>query len=262
MEIKILSEKDNILQFSIDGIDHVLANTLRRLMLAEVPVLSVDEVEFNKNNSALYDEIISHRIGLIPLTTDLKTYNLKDECKCKGKGCAMCQVLLSLDATGPVTVYSGDLKSKDPKVVPVYDKIPIVKLLKGQKLKLEATAILGKGKEHMKFSPGWFYYQHYPVVKVNNPKNVEEINISCPTKVFEVSDGKLKVKRLESCTLCNQCVDLANPENSISVNAEKNKFIFTMESFGQLPNKEIVSKALEIFDNKLDELEKLVKKAK
>jgi len=259
MEIKIINQKDDSLDLAIDGIDNVMANTLRRLMLAEVPTLAIEEIEFQKNGSALYDEILAHRIGLIPLKTDLKSYNLKEECKCKGEGCALCQVELTLDVTGPATVNSGELKCKDPAVKPVFDNIPIVKLIKGQKLKLSATAVLGKGKTHMKFSPGWFYYQQYPEIKIGNVKKENEIKDICPTNVFEVENEKLKVKHLENCTLCNACME---KDENIEVSGSKDKFIFHMESWGQLDNKEIFLKALDIFDKKLNEFEKELKKSK
>ena len=257
MEITLLAKKDDKLTLVIEGIDNVMANTLRRLMLAEVPVLAVEDVEFHKNGSALYDEILAHRIGLIPLKTDLKSYNLKEECKCKGEGCALCQVEFSLDATGPCTVYAAEMKCKDPAIKPVYDNMPIVKLIKGQKLKFDAVAVLGKGKTHMKFAPGWFYYQQYPEIKIGNVKNADEVVKVCPTGVFDADGGKLKVKQLEKCVLCNACVD---KDENIEVRGKKDKFLFYMESFGQLDNKEIFLKALEIFDKKLAEFEKELKK--
>jgi DNA-directed RNA polymerase subunit D len=98
----------------------------------------------------LYDEMIAHRLGLVPLTTDLKSYNLPQKCTCKGAGCAKCQLKVSLKAKSAGLVLSSEIKTKDPEVKPVFDDIPVVKLLKGQDLELTATAVLGKGKEHAK----------------------------------------------------------------------------------------------------------------
>lgn len=161
MEVKLVEnqEKKNRLIFSLKGVDTAYANTLRRIMGFEVPVMAIEEVEFRKNTSILYDEMISHRLGLIPLTTDLKSYNMMSECKCKGAGCASCTVKLILKAQGPCTVYSSDIKSKDPEIKPINGKMPIVKLLEGQELEFEATAVLGQGKEHSKWCPGLVYYK-------------------------------------------------------------------------------------------------------
>ena len=218
MKIEILDKKDNELVFMIEGINSAIANTIRRVIVAEVPVLAVDEVNFVKNQTALYDEILAHRIGLIPIKTDLKAYSFKDE----GGSKATTELKLTLKASGPRTVYSGDFKSKDPKCVPVYDNIPLVTLLKDKELVLEATAILGRGKEHIKFSPGLCHY------------------VNAPMKFKSMEDLNLKDDQEFS----------------------KDKFIFFIESWGQLSCKEIFDEAMKILDKKLDEFGKKVMKAK
>jgi DNA-directed RNA polymerase subunit D len=95
--------------------------------------------------------MIAQRVGLIPLSTDLKTYSIKSECKCDGKGCARCEASFVLEKSGPATVYSGDMKAQDSKVKPVFDNIPITKLGNGQKIKVEMFARLGFMSEHAKF---------------------------------------------------------------------------------------------------------------
>jgi len=258
MKIQTISKTDNELCFVLSGIDSVYANTLRRIMLVEIPVLAIDEVTFIKNDSALYDEIIAHRLGLIPLTTDLKTYEKKDSCSCKGKGCAKCQLTLSLKAKGPCTVYASSLESTDPKVKPAYPDLPIVKLLEGQKLELEATAVCGIGKEHIKFSPGLAYYRAYPIIELKGCKDKLIADI-CPKKVFEFSD-KLEIKNLINCDLCKACEESCK-DNSIKVSASETNFIFNIESFGQIKPIEILQTALKVLEGKLEEFEyKLTKK--
>jgi DNA-directed RNA polymerase subunit D len=161
MDVKLVENQDkkNRLIFSVKGVDTAYANTIRRIMGFEVPVMAIDEIEFRKNTSILYDELIAHRLGLVPLSTDLKSYNMMNECKCKGAGCASCTVKLTLKAQGPCTVYTSDIKSKDPEIKPIQGKMPIVKLLEGQELELEATAVLGQGKTHSKWCPGLVYYK-------------------------------------------------------------------------------------------------------
>lgn len=118
--------------------------------------MAIDDVMILENNSVMYDEILAHRLGLIPVTTD-QTYNLPEECTCKSElGCEKCRASLSLEveATDPVdVVYTSSLKPENPEVKPVSDKIPIIKLAQGQRVKLEAYARLGRGRDHAKWQP-------------------------------------------------------------------------------------------------------------
>src|SRR3989442_13980750 len=104
----------------------------------------------------MYDEILADRLGLIAITTD-QSYNLPEECTCKSElGCEKCRASLSLEveASDPVeVVYTSHLKPENPEVKPVSDKVPIVKLAQGQRIKLEAYAPLGRGRDHAKAQP-------------------------------------------------------------------------------------------------------------
>src|SRR3989338_3563457 len=150
MEITVLttSKDKNEMSFLLKGSTPAFVNTVRRLVMAKVPVMAIHEVEFRKNNSTLYDEVLAHRLGLVPLKTDLKSYEVAETPEDLEK--SKCHVKLTLQTKGPCVVYASDLKSKDPKIVPVYPKMIIAKLLEGQELELEATAILGYGKDHIK----------------------------------------------------------------------------------------------------------------
>jgi len=264
MEVRFL-EKDkekHKLSFIIKGINYTLANLLRRSMIEEVPVIAVEDVEFRKNNSILYDEIIAHRLGLVPFTTDLKSYNLQEKCKCKGKGCAKCTLKMILKAKGSGTVYASDIKTKDPKVKPVYPKMPIVKLLKNQDLELEAVMVLGKGKEHTKWSPCLCYYKYKPVIEITkNVSNPEELVKVCPVNIFELKDKKVVINKdnLLKCHLCRACVETSD---AVKLTEKDDEFVFYVESWGQLGCKEIVIEALNIFKEQLQDFEKGVKEIK
>ena len=155
--IKILESSDSLVKLLLKGIDRVYANALRRFAISEVPCMAIDEIVIHDNSSVLYDEILAHRLGLIPLTTDLEGYILPQDCDCKTSlGCTKCRVLLVLDAVATdevKTIYSGDLVSEDTRVKPYVDNIPIIKLAPSQKIKLEAYAKLGKGRHHAKWQP-------------------------------------------------------------------------------------------------------------
>lgn len=263
MTFQIIEKNENEVRAIVSGVNFTFMNSLRRAMMSEVPTIAIEDVYITKNNSALYDEIIAHRLGLIPLKTDLKTYEFRDQCKCKGKGCGRCTVKFTLKARGPKTVYSGDLQSSDPKVIPVYEKIPIVKLLENQELVLEADAILGRGKEHAKWSPCIATYQHYPKIQIDSklcPSNCKKCVDACPRGVLEIKNGKLRVipSKLVECNLCLACVD-ACPKDAIKVEGDKNKFILSVESWGQIPPLEIMKHAVDILVEQADEFVKKLK---
>ncbi len=256
MKIKILDidRKKEKLTFLLEDSTPGFANALRRTMIEQVPTMAIEDVEFRKNSSVLYDEIVAHRLALIPLKTDLKTYVLPEKCTCNGEGCAKCTLKFTLKAKGPCMVYSSELKSKDPSVVPVYDNIPIVKLLKGQELELEATAVLGKGSVHAKWSPCLAYYKYKPDILFNEKaKNVEECVKVCPKNIYVNKSNKVVIDKdkLNDCILCGACVDAT--EGNIKLNESDKDFIFTIESWGQLNVKEIVSVAVDLLMEQANE---------
>lgn len=263
MEIKLLEsdKKNGTAVFVLTKTTPSFGNLIRKYVLEKVPTMAVEDIEFRKNGSVLYDEIIAHRIGLIPLTTDLKTYNLPQECKCKGEGCARCSVKMTLSTKGPGTIYASDIKSKDSKIKPAYPKMPIVKLLKGQDLELGAVAFLGQGKDHVKWSPGHIYYKYTPIIDIKGEvKNPEKIKQACPVDVFDVKGDKLVINKnnLIKCHLCGACQDL---NQKIVIGEDNTELIFYVESFGQLSCREMVAKAMELFEADLNEFGAQLKKA-
>ena len=114
-----LKEKTNDSITFITEVEDSLVNAVRRYF-NEISVVAINEIEIFKNDSALYDETIAHRIGLIPIKTD-KNVSDKEVLKFK----------LSVSKEG--TIYSKDLKGK---IELVYDSIPITILNKDQELEI------------------------------------------------------------------------------------------------------------------------------
>jgi DNA-directed RNA polymerase subunit D len=266
VEIEVLEKNEASLRLLIQGVDVPFINALRRIVISEVPSMAIDEIMMIENSSMLQDEIIAHRLGLIPLRTDLDSYNLPEECPCKSEfGCNLCRVTLALDTEakgGPRTVYSGDLISENPNVKPVSDKIPILKLAREQRIKLEAYARLGKGKNQAKWQPvSMCTYKYFPKVEIAKRcdacgKCVE----ICPRRVLVKKDDKIEVGDLVACTLCRDCVE-ACPQSPppIEISGEENAFVFSLESTAALPPERIMTEATKILDKQLKELESEVK---
>ncbi len=240
-------KKTGRVTFLLKGSTPAFANSLRRIMIEAVPTMAIEDIEFAQNDSVLYDEVLAHRLGLIPLTTDLKGYEVKkpeDELSAKNS------VKLTLKAKGPCTVYAEDLKSKDPKVKPVHPKTPIAKLLKGQELELEATAVLGVGKTHVKFSPCLAWYNYKPKVSVNNShKDFDKFKDKYPPQIF--NNGKIDAKLIEQHDLYDACEGVN--DEIVKVERDPTTFIFNIEPWGQLNPSEILASAADHFTGLLDE---------
>jgi DNA-directed RNA polymerase subunit D len=254
-------KKSGRMRFLLKDATPALANALRRTMLEDVPTMAIEDVEFRKNSALLYDEIIAHRLGLIVLTTDLKNYEVPWKCTCEGKGCAKCTLTLSLKAKGPALVTAADLETKDPAVKPVFPQTPIVQLLKGQELQLEAVAVLGRGRDHAKWSPGrvWYTYRAKVVEVDNGHKDFEAFKARYPPQVFD-KDGRIDKKLIEQHGLYD-VVDDINPE-IVKVEYDPAQFVFHVEPWGQLSTKEIVAAALAVLEERLEEFEKALEAAK
>jgi DNA-directed RNA polymerase subunit D len=263
MEVELIEKKEDRIIFTLSEVPTAFANALRRSAMDEVPTMAIEDVEIEKNNSVLFDEMVAHRLGLVPLTTDLKSYNLPEKCTCKGAGCAKCQLKMSLASKSSGLVLSGDIKSKDPEVKPVFDEIPVVKLLKGQDLDLTAIAVLGKGKVHTKWSPGLVTYRYKSNIEIKKePQNPQEVAQSCPLKIFEVKNGKLSInkERVLLCHSCDACVEAS--KKAVEITADPNELIFTVESWGQLKPKEIMLRAAEELIEKAEEFQEKIKESK
>lgn len=211
-----------------------LANALRR-SVSEVPTLAIDEVEMFKNGSALYDEVLAHRLGLLALKTE-KSMNEKTS------------IDLKLTKKGPAMVYAGDMEGQAEVI---YPKTPITLLGENHKLELIATARIGTGRDHAKHIPGLCYYRH-----LLNVKSTPQID-----KVIEESKGYIKPEKKGSKWLC----DLRDSEVSKIEEMDKSaiedgdEIIFVIESYGNMPAKEILQGAIKALEGNLDEFEKNVK---
>lgn len=259
MKVKILQKKGEKLTFLLDGASPAFANALRRIMISEVPTLAIDEVNIMDNTSVLFDEVVTHRLGLIPLTFPAKRMNMPEGCKCKGKGCPLCQVRLKLDKSGPGIVYSGNLKSSNKAAKPTDSHIPIVELLKGQNIKLEGIAKLGLGRTHIKNQAANAAYQYYPELEANgvSKEDLKKIVDVCPKKALAVRGRKLVLKDPVNCDICRSCEELGE---GIKIKGNPTKFIFRVESVSGLNPRDIVIKANEILQEKAKEFKKELSK--
>ena len=154
--LEIIEQSERKIVVKLKNVPIQYANALRRICLTGIPVFAIDDVIIIENSSVLADEGIAHRLAMIPMRTDLTRFIEPSDCDCHSEvGCSRCRVMLMIDsgATDTTrTITSAELTSEDDVVKPVSDKIPIIELAPGQKVKLEAYARLGRGTEHAKWN--------------------------------------------------------------------------------------------------------------
>ena len=146
MSLNVISQNEQKISIKLKGIPLQYANALRRICLNGVPIYAIDKVDILVNSSVLADEGIAHRLGLIPLKTELSAVQQNNESD---------KIMFTLDSgetSESRTILSGELKSQDDIVKPIADNIPIVTLAPGQRLNIEAYARLGRGTEHAKWN--------------------------------------------------------------------------------------------------------------
>jgi DNA-directed RNA polymerase subunit D len=249
---KITSNKEKLV-FLLEGCTDTFANTIRRMILEEVPTLAIEDVEIKDNNTALYDEMLALRLGLIPIKTDLTSYRLpKNEDEITERS-AQCTLQIKLKSAKKGVVRAGDAESADSKCTFVQSDVPVVKLLSKQKLDLTMTAVVGQGKEHTKWSPGMAFYKKEAIVKVGKVKDPKFIADSSSDGVFTLKAGSLSVNadKVNASHLLNYYAEL---DEGINVTYTDNK-IFTVESWGQLSCKDMLTKSAEILFEKAEEME-------
>ncbi|MFB3048048.1 MAG: DNA-directed RNA polymerase subunit D [Nitrosopumilaceae archaeon] len=206
--LEILSQDDKEMSIKLKGISLQYANALRRICLNGVPVFAIDTVDIIENSSVLADEGIAHRLGLIPLKTDLSRFVEPSKCECHSEsGCSNCRVMLMIDvgeSDTTRTVYSNELTSEDDTVKPTSDKIPIVVMAPGQRLKIEAYARLGRGTEHAKWNSSNIS------TLVNTEKEgeylltVESTGALTPQQIFIEGIGELSMRLEEFKTILKE----------------------------------------------------------
>ncbi len=265
MKVEVRDLKEDRAILLIEDASPALANALRRTLVADVPKMAIEDVEFHlgpirgedgkeyESITPLFDEIIAHRLSLIPIPTDLDLFVPRDICEaCGGEGCTNCTIMYSLNKKGPCTVFSGDLEPiGDSKYKPVDTHIPIVKLGEGQAMLVYATAILGTGRGHAKWQGAQAAaYKYYPGLQFD-PKDKaldETVADVCPVNILEAGDEGFRVTDIEKCTLCKLCEEAS--EGRMKVVGDTTKFIFRFETDRSLTAGQALVKALEILHEK------------
>lgn len=268
MQLELLELSDTKISFVLSGSSPYFVNSLRRALITDVPKMAIEDVEFHlgpirdasgkefESIFPIFDEMVAHRLGLLPIPTDLDVYTFKDKCKCGGEGCPSCRIMFKLNKMGPCTVYSGDLEPlDDPKLAIRDDLIPIIKLTDGQAPLIYATAYLGTSAMHAKWqtciSVG---YRYYPEIQISEKKcdGCGKCVERCPRKVLRLDKKKAAVEKLAACVLCESCEE-ACPNAAIKARGDETRFIMGFETDGSVPAVRALSYALKKLEDEFTE---------
>jgi DNA-directed RNA polymerase subunit D len=277
MKLEVRELTDTKCSFVVDDLRTDVLNTIRRTLISEVPKMAIDEVEFHMgpirdeegneydSNSALFDEMIAHRLSLVPIPTDLEHFTFRDQCECGGSGCPHCTIIYVMNKKGPCTVYSGDLQPLGDMSLRIKEElIPVVKLKEKQALLIYATAVMGRGKDHAKWQPVTICgYMNYPKLIVNNDVKIDDPDAVVevfPEGVLQNSKGKLVVKDLrplekkDPSYYDSPVLDAmdGSEKKIVEISYEENKFVFTFETDGSIPAKDALNYALNHLNEKYE----------
>lgn len=290
-KVEILELRDDFIKFVLYETDTSVANSVRRVMMSEIPTLAIDLVNIEINTSVLTDEFLAHRLGMVPLTFDgtqedfKKRFNYSEDCDCD-ENCPHCSVEFECSAVADkevLTITSKDLTTQDLHVRVVDfssleekqntqdEGIILLKLGSGQQIKFTATAKLGIAKEHAKWAPvAAVSYMFEPIITLNpavmdtlTSDQKQQFIKSCPTQVYEYDDSYETITVMDKmkCMFCDECVKLSdsfkeNPEDDglATVMMQEDRFTFSVETNGALKPEDVVLRAIEIVKDKLSDL--------
>lgn len=262
MIVKSMEFKGNKAEVRLEDTDLYFVNSLRRVMLAELPKLAIDDVIIYDNTSPLFDEIIAHRLSLIPIPTDLELLTYRSQCKCEGKGCPSCTVRYTLSKEGAGVVYSGDLQPEHPSFAVKETRIPIVELSKDQRVILEVEAVLGKGREHAKWQPVIApRYSMEPVIEMDK-KHLTEAKAflsELPAGLVEVKGTTVVLKDRSRLPELEQYLE-RDKEGSVTLRRDPTRIMFTFETDGSLSPKDALKESVAILLRKYEEFATRLKK--
>lgn len=271
MKVGVLAQSEDSMRLLLEDTEPAFANALRRVLVADVPKMAIEDVEFHlgpirsedgkeyESVSPLFDEMIAHRLGLVPIPTDLGLYNRREDCPtCHGEGCPNCTIIYSVNKRGPGLVTSADLEPiGDATLRPKDPSIPIVKLGDGQAMLIYATAVLGTGKDHAKWqATHGVGYRYYPILNAGN-KTLDALDPDvpfCESHMRSTATEEEEVVELPSdCKTCRKFTELYKVD-SVKAGNDPTRIILEFETDGSLSARAVLLASLDILAKRFSDL--------
>ncbi|KAK0047233.1 DNA-directed RNA polymerases I and III subunit RPAC1 [Biomphalaria pfeifferi] len=299
--IDIVSLSENEMEFDMVGVDAAIANAVRRILLAEVPTMAIEAVHVWNNTSIIQDEVLAHRLGLIPIKADPRlfeyrpagmyseepssedTLQFKLKVKCTRNN-------ITSDATDPDILYKnhkvytkdmewvplpGQEHLRSKQIRPVHEDILITTMRPGHELDLELFCVKGLGKDHAKFSPvATASYRLLPEIHLirefydDQAEKLQKCFSPGVIELEESEDGRQIARvanpRLDSCS--RNVFRHDDLKDGVKLQKVRDHFIFSVESTGILPADVLVSESIKVLIGKcqkfLQELDDVTKTKK
>ena len=285
VKTKIIEESDEKIRILLTDTDRAFVNAIRRTLMSETPKMAIDKVRFEmgtveqdgevwETNGPLPDEMIAQRLAMIPIPTVHDEFHFQDKCpECaelveKDRGCPLCTMIYTckeFGSDGGRIITAGDMSylGEDRLNIPEkYRSIPITKLSKGQMIEFYATAIMGRGSEHAKWSP---------VSGVTfTPRRVGVLNNKTKAKILWGLKLTIKAKdfdgdRLEDLDMVEQLIDDLNHvgpgteesrefKDAITLEEVPGEFILSFETDGSMTPKVAFEQAIAQLSERFGEL--------
>lgn len=274
------TKKRNCIQFTLTAVDYRLLNALRGILLEELPCLAFHTIRFEENKTVLKHEQVMETLRMLAIASDAVDELLwSKDCHCLSKPCENCSVEFKLDVENTTTnsyksVTTDDLvashRSKQLRKRAELlhrgkDRMEIVLLGPGQKIKLTAFAQIGIGRDHGKWvCVPTMNFQGLPqldshIHRFRTLKIQEQTQImqACPRSgVFCLKMTGIDIEDARLCTACDECVITYNqlvPSHPIkpSILLSDTDFLLTIETDGRFSAKHALQRAFSILLNKV-----------
>uniref|UniRef100_A0A182J1L4 DNA-directed RNA polymerases I and III subunit RPAC1 n=1 Tax=Anopheles atroparvus TaxID=41427 RepID=A0A182J1L4_ANOAO len=265
LQIVVVRYEQNDLEFDMIGVSPAVANVFRRLMLSEVPSMAIEKVHIYNNTSIIQDEVLAHRLGLIPLRADPRMFEYKAnetdpptaqdslefelKVKCTRRNKDVSEVTNNDNMYKNHSIYSGQIKwvpignqstvYTEASVGPIDDDILISKMRPGHEFDIKLFAVKGVGKDHAKFSPvATVSYRLLPDITIERPivGNDARLLQKCFSPgVIEIDKNDcayVQDARYDSCS--RNVYRYPQLADAVTIARVRNHFIFTVESLGAL----------------------------
>jgi DNA-directed RNA polymerase I and III subunit RPAC1 len=288
VQVTQLDRASRVMEFDLVGVDASLANALRRIVLADVPTMAVEQVWISKNTSVIPDELLAHRIGLVPLSADPEQYEYAPpgaepttrntvEFRLSVRCPSRAESFAGNAAETFVRVRSGDMVAVGAAagaVRPVDEKIVLVLLGPGQELEFSAQAVKGAGRTHAKWSPvstvSYRLQPHISLLEDVRGDDAAALQRLCPLGVFDLEDvpagpgarargdgaagRRLRVANPRLCSMCRECTRAPENERRVRLQRRRDHFLFSVESSCSLQPDIIVLRAVSVLRQKCVDL--------